>query len=127
MMEECSKIHTELVKNAAMGQGFDRHLFSLRSLIERRGEKLPAFFADPTYQLVNHYTLSTSTLSTPTIMLGGFGPVVPDGLGIGYNVVPQEIGCIVTGYGRKRNPTEFTQSLEKSLDEIKEIFENCSK
>lgn len=101
-------------------------MFAMRSLVESRGETLPAFFSDPTYQSANHYVLSTSTLSTQTVMLGGFGPVVPDGLGVGYNVVPGEIGCIVSGYGRSRNPSQFTRSLEQSLDEIRHIFEQTS-
>lgn len=45
-----------------------------------------------------HFVLSTSTLSTDTIYFGGFGPVVMDGFGIGYNVTDQKLGAVVTSY-----------------------------
>ena len=66
-----------------LGQGFDRHLFVLRIMAEQRKGELPEIFRDPAYAKINHNILSTSTLSSPAIMYGGFGPVVPDGYGIG--------------------------------------------
>ena len=45
---------------------------------------------------MGHFTISTSTLSTDTIVFGGFGPVVDDGLGIGYNVSSKLLGAVVT-------------------------------
>lgn len=83
LIEKCSETHTKLVIQASMGQGFDRHLMGLRVTAERLGEPTPALFTDPTYAHANHFVLSTSTLSTNTIMLGGFGPVVSDGFGVG--------------------------------------------
>lgn len=32
MMKNCSNNHMELTKNAAMGKGFDRHLFALKNM-----------------------------------------------------------------------------------------------
>ncbi|KAF1591368.1 CPT2 palmitoyltransferase, partial [Spelaeornis formosus] len=75
----CSKYHGQLTKEAAMGQGFDRHLFALRYLAAARGVTLPELYQDPAYQRINHNILSTSTLSSPAVSLGGFAPVVPDG------------------------------------------------
>lgn len=40
--------------------------------------------------------LSTSTLSTDTIVFGGFGPVEEDGFGIGYNVTSEYLGAVIT-------------------------------
>ena len=64
------------------GQGFDRHLFALKNLAQSHG-KLPDLYKDPAYSYINKYILSTSTLSAPGVNLGGFGPVVEDGYGIG--------------------------------------------
>lgn len=72
MMAECSKYHGQLTKEAAMGQGFDRHLFALRYLAAARGVTLPELYQDPAYQRINHNILSTSTLSSPAVSLGGF-------------------------------------------------------
>ena len=64
------------------GQGFDRHLFALRRVAESTGKNLDIFL-DPAYSLVNQNILSTSTLSSETVLMGGFGPVVKNGFGIG--------------------------------------------
>lgn len=40
-------------------------------------------FSDPAYAKINHNILSTSTVASPAINIGGFAPVVPDGYGVG--------------------------------------------
>lgn len=87
LMEKCSAKHNELVKQAAMGQGFDRHLFALRTAAERiRVIDKFEIFKDPAYAKLNKNIISTSTLSSDALLAGGFGPVVPNGYGIGYNI-----------------------------------------
>lgn len=66
-----------------LGQGFDRHLFALKKIWEVSDIPKQAIFEDPAYDYINHNILSTSTLSDPNIIAGGFGPVVNDGYGIG--------------------------------------------
>lgn len=65
-----------------LGQGFDRHLLALRNLSQEIG-RTPAIFQDQAYAKINHNILSTSTLASPAVVIGGFGPVVKDGYGIG--------------------------------------------
>ena len=65
------------------GQGFDRHMFSMKAIAAARGGELPAVYTDPAYAQLNHVILSTSTLSSPALLIGGFAPVVPNGYGIG--------------------------------------------
>lgn len=69
-----------------VGQGFDRHLFALRKISEQSNSRMPDIFQDPAYEALNYNVLSTSTLSSPVVMGGGFGPVVSDGYGIGYMI-----------------------------------------
>lgn len=85
--------------------------------------QVPDFFQHPAYEAANRYVLSTSTLSTDTVILGGFGPVVPDGYGIGYNAGSQRLGCVVSAYKDARDAAEFVRALEESLDDIKSIVE----
>ena len=66
-----------------IGEGFDRHLFALKYLAEQRSLEVPALYHDPAYASINHNILSTSTLSSPAVELGGFAPVVRDGYGLG--------------------------------------------
>lgn len=122
MMAECSKYHGQLTKEAAMGQGFDRHLFALRYLAAARGVTLPELYQDPAYQRINHNILSTSTLSSPAVSLGGFAPVVPDGFGIAYAVHDDWIGCNVSSYSG-RNAREFLHCVQKCLEDMFDALE----
>jgi carnitine O-palmitoyltransferase 2 len=47
---------------------------------------------------MGNFVISTSTLTTETIVFGGFGPVVQDGFGIGYNVVASKLGAVISAY-----------------------------
>ena len=64
------------------GQGFDRHLFAMKYLAEKSGN-VPEFYKEPGYIKLNHIILSTSTLTSPAVVIGGFGPVTPNGYGVG--------------------------------------------
>lgn len=46
--------------------------------------RIPDLFKDPGYAQLGHSTLSTSNCGNVSLRLFGFGPVVGDGLGIGY-------------------------------------------
>ncbi|CAL8255365.1 unnamed protein product [Merluccius merluccius] len=122
MLKDCSKYHGQLTKEAAMGQGFDRHLFAMRYLANAKGQALHDFYQDPAYGAINHNILSTSTLTSPAVSLGGFAPVVPDGFGVGYGVHDDWIGCNVSSYP-SRNVHEFLQCVDKSLEDIFTVLE----
>ncbi|KAK7889080.1 hypothetical protein WMY93_024640 [Mugilogobius chulae] len=122
MLNECSKYHGQLTKEAAMGQGFDRHLFAMRYLANTKGSALHGLYTDPAYSSINHNILSTSTLTSPAVSLGGFAPVVPDGFGVGYGVHDDWIGCNVSTYPA-RNVHEFLQCVHKSLEDIFTVLE----
>uniref|UniRef100_A0A1A8MQ23 Carnitine O-palmitoyltransferase 2, mitochondrial n=1 Tax=Nothobranchius pienaari TaxID=704102 RepID=A0A1A8MQ23_9TELE len=122
MLDECSKYHSQLTREAAMGQGFDRHLFALRYLSTLKGQALHDLYTDPAYAAINHNVLSTSTLTSPAVSLGGFAPVVPDGFGVGYGVHDDWMGCNVSSYPA-RNVHEFLQCVHKSLEDIFSVLE----
>uniref|UniRef100_A0ABM5FT95 Carnitine O-palmitoyltransferase 2, mitochondrial-like isoform X2 n=1 Tax=Pogona vitticeps TaxID=103695 RepID=A0ABM5FT95_9SAUR len=104
------------------GQGFDRHLFALKYLVQRRGGRIPDIYNDPAYKNINHIIVSTSTLGSPAVHYGGFGPVVPDGFGVGYNVFDTWIGCIITNYSEE-DLEELLKNLEYTLNDIFDILE----
>ena len=76
------------------GAGFDRHLFGLRSEATKAGQELPKFVQDDTFRVMNHFRMSTSTLNSPHVESGGFGPVVDDGYALGYMVYDDYIGVV---------------------------------
>uniref|UniRef100_A0A1I7UCU3 Carn_acyltransf domain-containing protein n=1 Tax=Caenorhabditis tropicalis TaxID=1561998 RepID=A0A1I7UCU3_9PELO len=116
LLTDCSTQHFQLVKEASMGQGYDRHLLGLKITAQRLNQPTPDFFQDPGYSRMGHFVLSTSTLSTETIVFGGFGPVVQDGFGIGYNVVASKLGAVISSNKSKRDAAAFSGALHKSLD-----------
>eukprot|EP00058_Branchiostoma_floridae_P012610 XP_002598098.1 hypothetical protein BRAFLDRAFT_85684 [Branchiostoma floridae] len=126
LIQACSDKHNSLTKNAAMGQGWDRHLFALRLLAEKSGAS-PAIFRDPAYAAINHIILSTSTLSSHAVQLGGFAPVVPDGFGIGYGIRDRELGYNVTSYPASHNVRDFLQCVESSLEDLFKVLHEANK
>ncbi|XP_071561686.1 carnitine O-palmitoyltransferase 2, mitochondrial [Temnothorax nylanderi] len=122
MILDCSKAHNVLTKEAVMGQGFDRHLFVLRRISEESGSVKPAIFQDPAYNALNYNILSTSTLSSPDVMVGGFGPVVPDGYGIGYMIQDKRLGSVVTSYEGSRNASQYVQALAHAFKSIHDVL-----
>ncbi|XP_044765642.1 carnitine O-palmitoyltransferase 2, mitochondrial [Coccinella septempunctata] len=121
MLAKCSQYHSQLTKEAAMGQGFDRHLFALKHFAAKN--KLDCnIFHDPEYTMMNHNILSTSTLNSPAVMAGGFGPVVKDGLGVGYMILDDACGAIVTNYLATANGKGFIEALKSSLEDILKVL-----
>lgn len=123
LIEKCSNKHNALTKDAAMGQGFDRHLFGLRYIANLNGIKLPQLFLDPAYAKMNHNILSTSTLTSPALLAGGFGPVVKDGYGIAYQINNEYLGCVLANYKNTRNGPEFIECLRESYDDIGKVLQ----
>ncbi|XP_034234835.1 carnitine O-palmitoyltransferase 2, mitochondrial [Thrips palmi] len=117
ILMKCSKVHVNLLKEAAMGEGFDRHLFGLRKLAEMKG-LLPEIYKDPAYTHINHHILSTSTLSSDVVALGGFGPVVKDGFGIGYSIYDNRLGSVVSYYEGHADGSGFKECLEKAFHDL---------
>lgn len=125
----CSNTHKRLTKEAAMGQGFDRHLFALKLIGQENGFSKFCIFNDPSYARMNYNIVSTSTLSSPAIQAGGFGPVVKDGYGIGYMVMEDALGCIVTSYKAHTDGADYVECLRHSFNKLRDVLlkENLKK
>ena len=85
---------------------------------------LPRIYQDPSWALLNHNILSTSTLSSPFIEGGGFGPVVPDGYGIGYGVRDDKLGFNVSSF--MGDSAEMNDHLVVALRDIRDALEGRS-
>ncbi|KAF2367185.1 Acyltransferase ChoActase/COT/CPT [Trinorchestia longiramus] len=114
IMHECSAVHNKLTKEAAMGQGFDRHLFGLRNMAQQSGLELPVLYRDPAYARINHNILSTSTLPSNNIAFGGFAPVVKDGFGVGYQMQDDMFGIVLSSYPPHRDGAGFIECATKA-------------
>lgn len=52
----------------------------------------------------------------------GFGPVVKDGYGIGYNISDEQLGCVVSNYKQETNGKDFIECLKKSYDDLTDVI-----
>lgn len=117
--------HAKLSKECAQGQGHDRHLYAMYSLCKldvssgKRSE-LPELFRDGGFATLNHTILSTSNCGNPALRLFGFGPVAPDGFGIGYIIKDDAIS--VCASSKHLQTARYLRTLEAYLDRVSELI-----
>jgi len=83
LFDAATKKHITLAKQAGNGEGFDRHLYGLRLLLNK-DEQLPEMYQDPVYTRATRWVLSTSAVFSKHFPVYGWGEVVPDGFGVAY-------------------------------------------
>ncbi len=99
-----------------MGKGVDRHLFALRKWCERIGTGPQAIFDDGAYGTFTDIRLSTSTLQSPALDGGGFGPVSRTSYGVGYGIEPRGAQFHVASFGQGNK--EFIAGLDSTLVDV---------
>lgn len=122
LIKNCSEAHKKLTRDAAMGQGFDRHLFALKLTANENNMNIPEIFKDDAYSLINKNIISTSTLNSPAIKGGGFGPVVSNGYGIAYMIMDDELGTVVTNIHGQRDGAHFVDCIQRSFKKLRDIL-----
>lgn len=116
-----------MVRNCASGKGVERHLFALECMwqIEQREagseSPLPSIFADDGWKTLNHTILSTSNCGNPSLRLFGFGPVVPDGFGIGYII--KDEGIQFCASSKHRQTSRYLKNLEAYLLRVQDLLQ----
>lgn len=98
LLREASVAHSATVALAKAGQGVDRHLYALQCVATKAGLPMPALFSDPNYRKPLRNVLSTSGLSSKWIAMFGFGPVVPEGLGLAYGIHGDSIQVTISDF-----------------------------
>ena len=120
-LREATKDHSRLVKESSEGMGVDRHLYALKCIAQKNGMKIPEFFASDAWRVLNHTVLSTSNCGNPALRLFGFGPVVPDGFGVGYVISDSRIQYSISS--KHRQTKRFAHAVQQTLHEIGEMLE----
>ncbi|DAZ97863.1 TPA: hypothetical protein N0F65_003290 [Lagenidium giganteum] len=116
----------EMVRACAAGKGVERHLFALERIWEvefTKGEDAmakPGIFADEGWRKLNHTILSTSNCGNPSLRLFGFGPVVPDGFGIGYII--KDEGIQFCASSKHRQTSRYLENLNAYLLRIQDLL-----
>ncbi|CAH8824488.1 unnamed protein product [Trichobilharzia szidati] len=128
-LQACSAKHSQLIKEAAVGQGWDRHLYVLRqfALTDSHGP-LPSLFLDPSYEKINQCLICTSSLSTPGLAMGAFAAVCLDGYGIMYHIEDDYCSMQVTSWSDspKSNAVQFKDAFVDSVNYITELIKKTS-
>lgn len=117
--------HTKISKQCAAGQGHDRHLYAMYSLCKQeiaqgKRESMPELFTDGGWSTLNHVILSTSNCGNPALRLFGFGPVAPDGFGIGYIIKDDALSICASS--KHLQTSRWLKALESYLDTISEML-----
>ena len=120
-LREATQYHSELVKEASEGKGFDRHLYALQCIAEKNNLPVPEFFQSNAWETLNHTVLSTSSCGNPAIRLFGFGPILPDGFGIGYIIKDSGIQYSISS--KHRQTRRYAKRLQQILIEIGQMVE----
>jgi hypothetical protein len=123
-LRNAARVHSELVKECARGKGVDRHLYALKCIAERNRLPTPAFFNSEPWAMLNHTVLSTSNCGNPSLALFGFGPVVPDGLGIGYIIKDTCLHYAICS--KHRQTTRYAMTLVSVLKEMAKLMNPLS-
>ena len=123
-LRNATMVHSQLVKECAKGRGVDRHLFALKCIAEKYNVDVPPFFRSMAWKVLNHTILSTSNCGNPSLALFGFGPVVPDGLGIGYIIKDTCIHYSISS--KHRQTTRFALTLESVLKDMAKLLQPIS-
>lgn len=87
---------------------------------------MPAIFQDPAYAAINHNIISTSTLTSPSVRAGGFGPVVKDGFGVAYCIWDGSLGAVVASYPPARDGPGYIDCLRAAFQDIFEILKSSN-
>eukprot|EP01065_Artemidia_motanka_P013760 TRINITY_DN17713_c0_g1_i1.p1 TRINITY_DN17713_c0_g1~~TRINITY_DN17713_c0_g1_i1.p1 ORF type:complete len:668 (+),score=215.07 TRINITY_DN17713_c0_g1_i1:70-2073(+) len=116
LLRKAIKRHGSITKDALMGQGVDRLLFGLRKMADLEGGDAPAIFNTYAHQKWSKIIISTSTLDSPAMDGGGFGPINDDCYAIGYGMRKTDCGFIVSTY--RDTGGKLADNLKSSLRDM---------
>ena len=109
-----------LAKQANIGQGFDRHLYSLKCMAEEKSLSL-SLFEDPAYSDLNHLVLYSSTLDGGSFSFVFGGPVQKDGTAISFSWEDGVLAILMTGLSAEK-VNSFATSFTTVLEDIRKLI-----
>lgn len=82
--------------------------------------EIPAIFADAGWDKLNNTIISTSNCGNPSLKLFGFGPVSPNGFGVGYII--KDNWMTICASSKHRQTRRFMKTLNTSFDEMERVY-----
>jgi len=114
--------HSGMTRDCAQARGVDRHLYAMQCLFQEQHPDLPtpAIFADKGYSVLGSTVLSTSNCGNPCLRFFGFGPVSPQGFGIGYIIKDDSINFCVTS--KRRQTHRYVAFLKSYFEGVQDMI-----
>ncbi len=103
--------HSIRARDASAGYGSDRHLLGLALMARELGVAAPRLFSLPIHTMP--WELSTAQVPMAVAMINHFGPVCPQGYGIGYVVKNDTITMNITSF--RAHPETDTQKFADAI------------
>ncbi|KAI8585099.1 acyltransferase ChoActase/COT/CPT [Geranomyces variabilis] len=124
LFRKAIKSQSAYMKAATFGQGIDRHMMGLKSMIQPSESSTRSIFTDPANLKSMWFRLSTSNMSPGKYFYGGFGPVVPDGYGINYAIGKDDLKFSISSKRscEATNSFTFRDALMRSLKDMMILF-----
>ena len=83
-------------------------------------------FVFPPYRRSSTWTLSTSNVAAPWLSNFGFGPTAPDGYGLGYQILNDQVPIHITSW-KASNESLTSQAMFdgicEAMDELKSFHQ----
>lgn len=122
--------HGNVAREAANGQGIDRHLLALKSIVKELADPAGlAFFSEKLYGSTGTWVLSTSNVSQPAFEWFSFGPVTHAGYGLGYVVHEENVNVGLSAF-RDNETTcaeEMAQQIMRAAEDVVALMTERSK
>lgn len=126
LLEKAIKAHSTAAREAAAGNGIDRHLLGLSLTFDStNGMQKPELFSNTLFLKSKHWVLSTSQISSEHNESWGYGEVVDDGFGLPYSIFDDYIYMGISSRSKLTNNTEqFKKCLSDALITLEELVQN---
>lgn len=128
LLKRAVSAQTKLKNEAVVGKGWDRHLFGLYYCATEMGMEKPALFTNKS--LFAPDMLSTSQTPTKFTDLwsletsclgGGFGPTHPDGYGVSYIIVGEDMIVFHVSSNKHSSATSSQKMGDAIIDSLNEM------
>lgn len=112
------KAHATQLDLCQRGLGPERYLSGLLAICAMEDLKVPAFFHTEAYRKLKYDQMSTSSVMGSMVKYFCFGPVVKDGLGLGYGVKREALHLVVSSYAESDLlPDDFHAAMQEIAED----------
>ncbi len=126
LLDSANVEHKNRIKNAKKAKGVDRHLFGLKSMLEKLASPQEAkeFFEDVAYKKLSQNFISTTCVGSLEFMgYVIFSPVVWEGLGISYVKTKEKIVYVISYHeDSQKDVNEFVRHLNVASSKLKALL-----